>query len=47
MRLSVRFRNSSQAFSASQTPGARLTGPEEVSVETKSFLEAWAFFYAF
>jgi D-amino peptidase len=47
VRLSVRFRNADQAFRASQTPGARLSGPEEVSVETRTFLEAWQFFYAF
>jgi D-amino peptidase len=47
VRLSVRFRNSGQAFLASQVPGARLTGPEEVSAQAPSFLEAWRFFYAF
>ncbi|MGH7151577.1 MAG: M55 family metallopeptidase [Planctomycetota bacterium] len=47
VRLAVRFRNANQAFLASQVPGARLTGPEEVSAQAPNFLEAWRFFYAF
>jgi D-amino peptidase len=47
VRLTVQFHSAEAAFEAAQMPGARLTAPTEVTAETKTFLEAWRFFWSF